>query len=1185
MIGRVFLILFLLFFLHDRSLASPHDLVDLKKNQAIGDLRVVNLYADSGQQIVGAKLWHSPTGAPIYIFQVETVPQVFMWVDTPADSNEGLAHALEHVLGGKGTTGRYVNLLRDMRLSRSAAATTDDYNMYSFSCGTGLRGFFEQFRAWLAALYKPDFSDLEAEREFYHFGVSFDADTRKDRLIEEGSVYNEMQSGQGIYRYYFELNKRLFGDLNPFGFYSGGIPDDMRHVTPQDIRQFHAAHYRLGPTTGFIFVLSSREDIGVFLEHVSQELRVVALETPAPQVTRPPSEPKYPIQPSATKEITIYPFPSNSEADRGEVRFGWKPNRADAQTDVKLLQLFFRALGDGDKSMLYRSLIDSRTREFDSGAINVESLVFLGNSPFFPAEFIGFSGIAGNRLTVDRVEQLRSRLLATITQISQYADDSQDLVVFDQLVASYAKALRRSERVWSKSAPRFGFNYETEWKDQLEYLEMDPSFVRSISDEPEWEKVEQKLRSGKNVWRDLIQRFHLLDLPYATASIPSPKMLDEVERNRQKRIAMKTEQLMSEFATEDEQQALIRFEQEEIVKTREIDKIAARVVRPEFAEHPPLTLDDDIQYRQSRIEGVPVIAAVFDRAPTIDITMSFDLHGIPKKYYKYLPILPRCIDLLGLKTNEEIAPFDDLQAHEQAAANDFSIGYDSNPVSHRADLNIQASATTLVEFRRTLALIQRMMNLSHLEFSRTYRLRDIVSKRLWQEDAFSKGEDDYWFMNAATAFRYQDDQLYVALSSQLTRAHWDNRLLWLLHEPVPSEKITALGDFANHYLNGISGISAKELSQRLSRSNVEGLEGELIEYWERNVPSFSDDRLLPGLRRLTFEVQEDLRTGPKKTISDLNDLRRMVLSRDALSIVITLDPAALNEVRQLLASFLQSFRPSDRTVATSPRTPSSRSTVMDNVLKRYHLASQDFPWFVALEDSSSGTANLVFIADHPGYSDIDRRSLLRVLSTKLVSGSGPHTFYTKTEEDGLAYGSSITSEPSLKMIRYYAARTPDISALIDLVNSVAGRIPELADPSLIDYALQKVFPLPRSMSTFADRGRGIANDIRDGNDPATVRRFYRAMLSLRTEPNLLSAITEASLPSIRPVLVDKRFAKQQRQARSLFFFVGPERLLTDAETRLQLKKMLRLYPSDFWIDFPDDSSRRKDGKSIPHGAQ
>lgn len=1153
----------------------------LKRDQAVAGLRVANLYADSGGHIVGAKFQNVRSGAPIYLLQIETVPQVFMWVDTPADSDTGVAHSLEHLLGGKGTKGRYVSLLKEMRLSRSAAATTDDFNLYSFSSGTGMDGFFEQFHAWLDALYRPDFTDLEADREFYHFGTSVDPVTRTRTLVEKGSVYDEMQTGQGIYGYYFGLNKRVFGEGNPFSFYSSGVPDEMRHVISPDIRQFHQQHYRLGPTTGLIFALDPKENVFGFLERISRELDQFSDPHALKQLPDTTIKPKYAIHPSSSAEITFYPFPSSSEADRGEVRFGWKPTKTESQTDLRLLQLFFRALADGDKSLLSKSLIDSGTREFDSGATNVEALVFLENSPYFPAEFIGFSGIAGKQLTAERVEKLRSLVNAKIHEISEYPDSSQSLLAFNRLVASYAKAWRRSQTVWIKSAPRFGLNFETEWKEHLEYLEMDGSFIRSISDEPVWSAVEKRIQSGKNIWLGLIRHFHLLDVPYASASVPSPQLLEEMDRQRQKRVAAKVKELMDRFHIDDEQQALARFEQEEIIKTKELNKIAAKVHQPRFTDHPPLTPDDDIRYSQFRLEGVPVIATVFDRAPTIDLGLSFDLRGIPRKYYKYLPILPRCLDSLGLKTADKITPYADLQAQTQIEINDFSIRYDFSPVSHRADLRIQASAITPAEFRQALTLIQRMTTLNYLDLSNADRLRDVVNKRRAEDDAYKNGDNDYWFMNPSYSFRYQDDPLYVALSSFFTRAHWDGRLKWLLHKPVPLQEIAGLSIFAERILSSSSGLSAKELSQKLNRSNAKGLEGELLEYWERSIPAFSEDELLTGLRRLALEVQEDLKTGPDKTIADLRELQRIMVNRQALNIDLTLDGSKLEEIRPALAKFLQSIPDHVYVEPMTSYKTSERAPLMDNVRRRYRLGETDFPWYVGLNDSGSTSASMVFYADFPGYSQLDHKSLLQVLSSKLVSGSGPHTLYMKVEEDGLAYGSSISSEPNLKRLQYYAGRSPDIAALIDLVNSIAAGIPQLQDEFLIDYALQRTFPLPRSMSTFTERGRGIAKDIRDGNGPEQVRRFSQALLKLRGEPNLLSELTNSAMDSICPVLVKNACTSQQRKARSLFFFIGPERLLADAEKKVRMPKLLRLYPSDFWIDYSGDSNQSVSQRANP----
>src|SRR6185312_7895179 len=167
MMGRFLLLVYFIAASVTCCRGSSSDLNALKPDEIVAGLRVANLYADSNGRVVGAKLREIQSGAPIYLFEIDTVPQVFMWVDAPANSDGGLAHSLEHLLAGKGTKGRYLNLLKEMRFSQSAAGTTDDFNLYSFSSGTGLDGFFEQFNAWLNALYKPDFTDLEAEREFY----------------------------------------------------------------------------------------------------------------------------------------------------------------------------------------------------------------------------------------------------------------------------------------------------------------------------------------------------------------------------------------------------------------------------------------------------------------------------------------------------------------------------------------------------------------------------------------------------------------------------------------------------------------------------------------------------------------------------------------------------------------------------------------------------------------------------------------------------------------------------------------------------------------------------------------------------------------------------------------------------------------------------------------------------------
>jgi len=79
---------------------------------------------------------------------------------------------------------------------------------------------------------------------------------------------------------------------------------------------------------------------------------------------------------------------------------------------------------------------------------------------------------------------------------------------------------------------------------------------------------------------------------------------------------------MTQYHTNDEQEAIAKFEKEELAKTKEIDEIDGKVPRPHFTDHPPMIPDEDVQYSQFRVDGVPVIASIFNGPPTIDIGVS-----------------------------------------------------------------------------------------------------------------------------------------------------------------------------------------------------------------------------------------------------------------------------------------------------------------------------------------------------------------------------------------------------------------------------------------------------------------------------------------------------------------------------------------------------------------------------------
>jgi hypothetical protein len=162
----------------------------------------------------------------------------------------------------------------------------------------------------------------------------------------------------------------------------------------------------------------------------------------------------------------------------------------------------------------------------------------------------------------------------------------------------------------------------------------------------------------------------------------------------------------------------------------------------------------------------------------------------------------------------------------------------------------------------------------------------------------------------------------------------------------------------------------------------------------------------------------------------------------------------------------------------------------------------------------------------------------------------------------------------VKRIWYYADRSPDLPSLLKFLNETAETVGGLHDPSLVDYAFSYTFTFSRSGATFSERGKAAAQDIRDGNEPDKIRQFSEAVLKLRKKPDLLSELTHHGLTAICGVLVSDDCKQQQQLSKSLFFFVGSEQVLSDIEKRLAMPKLFKLYPSDFWLDFPNDSNRR-----------
>ena len=351
-------------------------------------------YTNQAEQPAGFRLTHVATGTPVHILQMDTVPQAAIAVRTYPDSDHGAAHALEHLLIGKGTTGRTLQALADMHLGQVTASTGERYTWYHFAVESDMASFYEVLRHLLEALFRPDFSDAEAQQEVYHLGVTPAAQAGQYQLIEQGTVYTEMQSYQGMYDYWYVLLKHMLGASHPLTFPAGGTPEGIRRLTPQEIRQFHRQQYVVGATTPLVIIIDRQQDPIQVLTVLADMLTAIAPENANMRPTAPTSSPSH-VEPAKDKTPQLVPMPSLNATDPAHIAFGWQGAHLPSVADRLLLEAFLAVFGQGNQSILYRSLVDRQTRAIDVGATGVDSRLLPTYNRERPLSFVWVEGIAG----------------------------------------------------------------------------------------------------------------------------------------------------------------------------------------------------------------------------------------------------------------------------------------------------------------------------------------------------------------------------------------------------------------------------------------------------------------------------------------------------------------------------------------------------------------------------------------------------------------------------------------------------------------------------------------------------------------------------------------------------------------------------------------------------------------------
>ncbi|KAF7584021.1 Peptidase M16 inactive domain family protein [Clavispora lusitaniae] len=180
------------------------------------------------------------TGLQItYVNQPSPVVNGYFAVATEIPDDSGCPHTLEHLVFMGSQKYPYKGLLDNLGnrfFSSTNAWTSVDQTVYTLTTA-GWEGFKTLLTIYLDHLFKPTLTNEACLTEVYHID---------GKGKEKGVVFSEMQGieNQSWFLTYNELQKTLYAETSGYSSETGGLTSELRHLTNDQIRDFHKAMYR-----------------------------------------------------------------------------------------------------------------------------------------------------------------------------------------------------------------------------------------------------------------------------------------------------------------------------------------------------------------------------------------------------------------------------------------------------------------------------------------------------------------------------------------------------------------------------------------------------------------------------------------------------------------------------------------------------------------------------------------------------------------------------------------------------------------------------------------------------------------------------------------------------------------------------------------------------------------------------
>jgi Zn-dependent M16 (insulinase) family peptidase len=1171
------------------------ELNSLNEEVEIHGFKTNAIYLDEKDKPMGAGFVHLRSGFSLDYLKINSAPQAMIWVKTIPTSDMGEPHTQEHLILGKGNKGKYLSNLLDMSLAEGSARTGQWKTIYHFYTTSSEDTFEDTFyniaETYLNALVYPDYTDEEIRREVRNFGVTEDPKTGLLTLEEKGTVYNEMNSAfeKPADILWHQVGLITYGKNHPLSYSSGGIPSEIRKLTPKDIRKFHFENYYL-ENMGMIVALPNNISMSLLLEkfnNILNKFKTTAAEENRKIITEK-DFPKPPIFDEGKIEFVTYPY--ENEKAPGDIVFGWPAIQELTKSEMMLLELFIENMASDEASILYKKLIDTKSQ-----IINIDAKVVWGwvNPDYGHPIYIGLDTVGSSFLTKSTIVSVRNIILEELKNIALYKDNSIELKKFNEQVQNRMIAYERRFKDFINSPPRFGFRGTRDfWFRHLYDLKKTIEFQKSLCLKKEFNSIKNHLNQNENIWKKYIKKWQVASItPIALATKADSKLLAINIKDKDERIFHKINELKEKYHTNDGNEAILHYKNEYVQSTKDLENRDKNVKMPKFIKSPPLTHDDYLDYKIETIHNnVQMVSSTFDNISKTTIGIAFSLNNIKENELMYLSILPSLMTEVGIIRDGKPIGSDTMKDMIRKEILNLNVYFSTNTYTDRFELVVLAQGSNNDESQKAVRWMKDILFNPYWRDDNINRMRDVIDQSLSGLRNTMLGTEEDWAENPHDAYRFQTNPLYLTTNSFLSKAYNVFRLKWQLKDLTNLEERNIFTKFMNKISEASlifdrndlkiliealknsdnfkgSNLKHKEYIDLFKElpNNVKSIFIEVTNDLEQLLSDIPDSSLAKDWTYLCKKINNDLMISPSYVLETLTRIRENIININNARMFIIGSKEGQDAVRNEIIDLLSRLNKSP----IYKNTYTDKPIILTRLKNRLNnISFNEKPTFVGLINSN--TENGIFIHSAPimkRYST-NKEDLLNFLATKIYGGGGAHSFFMKTWSAGLAYSNGVSSDASNGYISYYAERCPLLPQTIKFV--VDQIKPGTLDANLTEYALALVLSYNRVAYSYEDRGEMMADDLIDGETEESIRDFRKNILSLRNIPNLSEELFKR-IESVYGLVLPGYGQKLNKVKEGVFFIIGPEKQFQMYEDYLKKVEdkaafVYRLYPRDFWMN-------------------